>query len=56
VFRPEDTTVCFRHTNTQGVADFEFVAGESDWRPVAGHFGELSRKGSSPSPFSSPDQ
>ena len=43
VFRPGDTTMYFRHANTQGIADHEYIAGESDWRPVGGHFGELSR-------------
>ena len=37
MFRPVDTTMYFRHTNTQGIADFEWINGESDWRPVGGH-------------------
>ena len=39
VFRPTGTTFFFRHTNTQGVADSQFVFGSSTWLPVAGAFG-----------------
>ena len=39
LFRPGNTTVYLRYTNTQGVADHEFVWGETGWLPVAGRFG-----------------
>ncbi len=39
VFRPSDTTVYYRYTNTQGNADSWFFFGEPDWIPVAGDSG-----------------
>jgi hypothetical protein len=39
VFRPSNTTFYFRHSNTQGVADKQFVWGEGPFLPVAGNFG-----------------
>ena len=39
LFRPGNTTVYFRYTNTQGNANFLFTAGQSGWLPVAGHTG-----------------
>jgi hypothetical protein len=39
VFRPTNTTFYFRHSNTQGNADSQFIWGESDWLPVSGIFG-----------------
>jgi hypothetical protein len=36
VFRPSNTTWYFKRTNTQGVADFSLVYGESSWLPVGG--------------------
>jgi hypothetical protein len=39
MFRPGNTTFYFRHTNTQGIADSQFIWGEPGWLPVAGAFG-----------------
>jgi hypothetical protein len=39
VFRPSITTFYFRHTNTQGNADAQFVWGQTLWLPIAGNFG-----------------
>lgn len=40
VFRPGETTMYFRYTNSQGNADYEFSAGLADWLPVAGRLGQ----------------
>ncbi len=41
VSRPSDVTFCFRHTLTQGNADYQFSwrGARSSWLPVAGDFG-----------------
>jgi hypothetical protein len=42
VFRPSSQTFFFRHTNTQGNADSQFVwpqPNASTWRPVSGVMG-----------------
>ena len=36
VFRPIDTTVYLRNTNTTGPADLSYGFGEAAWQPVAG--------------------
>ena len=36
VFRPGDTTVYLRNTNSTGKADESYVFGVSSWTPVAG--------------------
>lgn len=39
LFRPGNTTFYFRHSNSQGFADSQFVCGQPSWLPVAGVFG-----------------
>ena len=39
LFRPANTTFYFRHSNTQGNADSQFLFGQQTWLPVAGVFG-----------------
>ena len=39
VFRPSNTTMYFRFTNSQGNADHQWTAGQPAWVPVAGRTG-----------------
>jgi hypothetical protein len=39
LFRPSNTTFYFRHTNTEGIADNQFLLGDLQMLPVAGSFG-----------------
>ncbi len=41
MFRPSNTTMYFRYTNTQGNADNEYVpiTTNASWLPVAGYTG-----------------
>ena len=36
VFRPSETTVYLRNTNTTGPAEMIYVFGEAPWQPLAG--------------------
>ena len=37
LFRPSNTTMYFRYTNTQGNADQSWIGGQSGWLPVSGY-------------------
>lgn len=41
LFRPSNTTIYLRYTNTQGNANESYTMGASSWIPVSGNFGPL---------------